>query len=38
MSKRNHMAKELWTPKFKKQVVRDRTAYTRKTKHKKPLR
>jgi hypothetical protein len=32
---RNHVAKELWTPKFRKQVVRNRKAYTRKAKHKK---
>lgn len=34
MSKRNHMAKELWTPKFKKRIVRNKKAYTRKEKHK----
>lgn len=31
---RNHVAKMLWTPKFKKQVVKSKKAYTRKTKHK----
>lgn len=35
---RNHVAKELWSPKFRKQVVRDRKTYTRKIKHKKPAR
>lgn len=31
---RNHVAKMLWTPKFRKQVVRNKKAYTRKQKHK----
>lgn len=36
MKPRNFLAKELRSdPKFRKQVVRDRTAYTRKLKHKK---
>lgn len=35
---RNHVAKELWSPKFRKQVVRDRKTYTRKIKHKKLAR
>lgn len=32
---RNYVARELWTSKFKKQVLRDRKNYTRKIKHKK---
>jgi hypothetical protein len=32
---RNHVAKELWSGKFTKKVVRDRKKYTRKAKHKK---
>lgn len=31
---RNHVAKALWTPAFKKQVVKSKVKYTRKTKHK----
>jgi len=31
---RNYIAKALWTSKFRKQVVRNRKAYTRKQKHK----
>lgn len=31
---RNHVAKSLWTPKFRKQVVKSKKTYTRKTKHK----
>ena len=31
---RNHVAKELWSGKFRKQIVRDRKTYTRKVKHK----
>jgi hypothetical protein len=31
---RNHVAKSLWTPKFRKQVVKSKKAYTRKEKHK----
>lgn len=34
---RNHVAKELWSGKFRKQIVRDRKKYTRKTKHKKSV-
>lgn len=33
-SKRNFVAKALLTPKFRPRVVRDRTKYTRKQKHK----
>ena len=32
---RNHVAKELWSGKFRKQIVRNRKKYTRKIKHKK---
>lgn len=31
---RNHVAKMLWTPKFRKQVTRNRKIYNRKQKHK----
>jgi stalled ribosome alternative rescue factor ArfA len=31
---RNHVAKMLWTPKFRKQVVKSKKGYTRKIKHK----
>lgn len=31
---RNHVAKSLWTPKFRKQVVKSKKTYTRKQKHK----
>ena len=31
---RNHVAKMLWTPKFRKQIIRNRKSYTRKQKHK----
>lgn len=31
---RNHIAKALWTPKFKARVLRNKKAYTRKIKHK----
>lgn len=31
---RNHVAKELWTPKFRKQIVKDQKKYSRKIKHK----
>ena len=31
---RNHVAKALWTPKFRKQIVRDKKVYSRKDKHK----
>jgi hypothetical protein len=34
MKKRNPLAKELRTPKYRPRVVRDRKTYTRKTKHK----
>jgi hypothetical protein len=32
---RNFVAKELWTPKFRKQVLKSKKAYTRKQKHRK---
>lgn len=32
--KRNHVAKALWTPKFRPQVIKNPKAYTRKEKHK----
>lgn len=32
---RNHVAKVLWTPKFRKQVMKSPKVYTRKVKHKK---
>lgn len=32
---RNHVAKELWSGRFKSKIVRDRKKYTRKIKHKK---
>ena len=32
---RNYVAKELWSGKFRKQVVQNRKKYTRKIKHKK---
>lgn len=31
---RNHVAKALWTPKFKPQRLKSKKAYTRKIKHK----
>ena len=31
---RNHVAKALWTPKFRPQVAKDPKVYTRKEKHK----
>jgi hypothetical protein len=31
---RNHVAKALWTPKFRPQVAKNPKAYTRKEKHK----
>lgn len=31
---RNHVAKSLWTPKFRKQVVKSKKIYTRKAKYK----
>jgi stalled ribosome alternative rescue factor ArfA len=31
---RNHVAKTLWTPKFRKQVLKSKKAYSRKMKHK----
>lgn len=31
---RNHVAKVLWTPKFRPQVTKNPKAYTRKEKHK----
>jgi hypothetical protein len=31
---RNHVAKMLWTPKFRKQVVHNKKTYTRKQKYK----
>lgn len=31
---RNHVAKSLWTSKFRKQVVKSKKTYTRKAKHK----
>lgn len=31
---RNHVAKMLWMPKFRKQVVKSKKAYNRKIKHK----
>lgn len=31
---RNHVAKALWSGKFRKQVLRDKKKYTRKIKHK----
>ncbi len=31
--RRNHIARDLRTPKYRKRVVRSRTRYTRKTKH-----
>lgn len=31
---RNHVAKMLWTSKFRKQVIRNKKTYTRKQKHK----
>lgn len=31
---RNHVAKALWQPTFRKQVVKDRKKYNRKQKHK----
>ena len=31
---RNHVAKALWTPKFRQQKMKNRKAYTRKEKHK----
>ena len=34
---RNHVAKELWTPKFRKQIVKSAKAYNRKIKHKNKL-
>jgi hypothetical protein len=34
MNTRNHIAKVLWTPKFRKQVVKSAKAYSRKVKHK----
>ena len=33
-SKRNPVARELFTPKFRPRVVRDKKKYTRKQKHK----
>ena len=35
MNMRNHVAKILWTPKFRKQVVKSTKVYSRKVKHKK---
>jgi hypothetical protein len=35
MSTRNHVAKALWTPKFRKQVMKSDKVYTRKVKHRK---
>lgn len=32
---RNHVAKALWTPKFRPQTVKSGKGYTRKIKHKK---
>jgi len=32
--RRNHIARELRTPKYRKRIVRARTKYTRKNKHK----
>jgi len=38
MKKRNHLAKELWTPQYKPKVIPDKTKkIARKTKHKKEL-
>lgn len=31
---RNHVAKSLWTPKFRRQIVKNKKGYTRKIKHK----
>ena len=32
---RNHIAKALWSPKYRQQTVKNKKAYTRKIKHKK---
>jgi hypothetical protein len=32
---RNHVAKALWTPKFRAKTVKSKKIYTRKPKHKK---
>ena len=32
---RNHVAKELWTPKFRAKTIKSKKSYTRKFKHKK---
>lgn len=34
---RNHVAKELWSGKFRKQIVKSAKSYSRKVKHKKKL-
>jgi hypothetical protein len=31
---RNHVAKALWTPKFRPQKIKNKKTYTRKAKHK----
>ena len=36
--RRNHIARELRTPKYRKRIVRARTKYTRKNKHKRGSR
>lgn len=34
MTKRNFVAKALWSPKFRKQVIKSKKIYSRKEKHK----
>ena len=38
LKQRNHIAMDLRTPKYRKRVIRDRTKYDRKVKHRGSLR